>query len=431
MTIKDRLREIDRAHAGVATVNHPTSHAVTPPATTDLFPSLFRTSVADQDNSRGGGAASEAGDIQALCSEGCLVIEHQAPLTTSFADFTLDDLRNLSTESIAIVGKDERLSTITLRNTLFIDTETTGLAGGAGTVAFLVGVGYLTETAFVVRQYFMRDFHEETALLNRLAQQVEGASGLVSFNGRAFDVPLLNSRYIIHRRRAIFDGLPHFDVLFAARRVWRDSMNSCALGELERNILGIERREDVPGALVPQIYFDYLHSGKIDGLRGVFLHNRHDIISMAALLIRLCRMVNDPFIDTTSRERRQLATLFRKVRRHDRSAMLFEELIHREQSAQSIETFVELAICYRRLQRYDDICRLWQSAIERLNFHPLPFIELAKHYEHRLNDIESALVLTERALRALRMRAELNSHADTGRYLVDLEKRWQRLLRKK
>ncbi len=431
MNIKDRLREIDRLHTRVAVANHPTSHAVTSPVTTDLFSSLFGTSVADQDNSPGGSAASEPGDIQALCSEGCLVIEHRTPLTTSFADFTLNDLCNLSTESIVIAGKDERLSTINLRNTLFIDTETTGLAGGAGTVAFLVGVGYLTETAFIVRQYFMRDFHEETALLNRLAHQVDSASGLVSFNGRAFDVPLLNSRYIIHRRRAIFDGLPHFDVLFAARRMWRDSMNSCALGELERNILGIERHEDVPGELVPQIYFDYLHSGKIDGLRGVFLHNRHDIISTAALLVRLCRMVNDPLVDTTSRERRQLATLFRKVRRHDRSAMLFEELLCREQSAQSIETFVELAICYRRLQRHDDICRLWQIAIERLNFHPLPYIELAKHYEHRLNDVGSAIDLTERALRALRMRVELNSHADIGRYLVDLEKRWQRLQRKK
>jgi len=430
MNIKDRLRELDRLQHKIAPTQPQPSFPASQLNAPDLFTDIFKPRAGDFPHLAS--AKTNAGEnLQQLAAEGCFLLEHCTALDATIGEFTLHELPNLSPELVAIAGKDERLATLDLRRTLFIDTETTGLAGGAGTVAFLVGVGYLSDEAFVVRQYFMRDFHEEAALLHLLAQQVDAASGLVSFNGRAFDVPLLNSRYIINRRRAAFDGMPHFDLLHAARRVWRETVASCTLGELERSILGIQRHDDVPGALVPQIYFDYLHSGKLDGLREVFLHNRQDILSMAALVIRLCQMIKEPLSSTTLRERHRLGTLFRKVRQLERSAQVFENLVERERSAQNLETFAELALCYKRLQRHDEACRLWMQAIEKLAFHPVPYIELAKHYEHRLKDFDQAIALTERALRAIQLREELKSDGESEIYRLDLEKRWQRLKRKR
>jgi hypothetical protein len=417
MNIKDRLRELDR----VQQKNKPPIIDSSTPATRatpdDIFSALFKALDGDGHDRP-----------QQLSGDGCLILEHRTPLTNSIGSHLLNDLSLLSPEFVAIAGKDDHLKAIDLRQTLFIDTETTGLAGGAGTVAFLVGVGYLSGEAFIVRQYFMRDFHEEEALLRLLAKQVDGASGIVSFNGRSFDIPLLNSRYIMHRRRAVFDGIPHFDVLFAARRLWRDTVVSCSLGELEKSILGIRRAEDVPGALVPQIYFDYLQTGALNGLREVFLHNRQDILSMAVLVIRLCHMIQDPLVSTTTPERHRVGTLLRRVRQFERSAEVFENLVEKERQAQTIDTFAELAWCYRRLRRYDEACKLWQRALEKLSFHPLPYLELAKHYEHRLKDFDQALELTERALRAIALREELRGETEIHR--LDLEKRRQRLQRK-
>jgi len=418
MNIKERLREIDRVQQKNNPPRIETAPHVSPQKQVDLFSELF-------------GAAGVDAHFQPrqLAADDCLVIEYRTPLAANIGNIALIDLSTLSSELIAIAGKDDGLKAVDLRRTLFIDTETTGLAGGAGTVAFLVGVGYLEEDSFIVRQYFMRDFHEEFSLLMRLAEQVNSASALISFNGRSFDIPLLNSRYIMNRARAIFDGMPHFDVLFAARRIWRDLVDSCSLGELEKSILGVHRAEDVPGALVPQIYFDYLHSGKFDGLREVFLHNHQDILSMAALAVRLCRMIQDPLASTTMPERQRVGVLLRKVRELERSVEVFENLVEKEARAQTIDTFAELAWCYKRMQRHDEARSLWHRALEKLSFHPLPYIELAKHYEHRVKDYDQALELIDRALRGIELRDELRGETDFHR--ADLEKRRQRLQRKK
>ncbi len=418
MNIKDRLREIDRVQQKNHTPRVEPVPLVSQQTRVDVFSELFGVNGFDA-----------SVDPQQLSNDDCLVIEYHTPLAANIGNIALTDLSTLSSELIAIAGKDDYLKAVDVRRTLFIDTETTGLAGGAGTVAFLVGVGYLEEDAFIVRQYFMRDFHEESSLLKRLAEQVNAASALISFNGRSFDIPLLNSRYIMNRHRAIFDGMPHFDVLFAARRIWRDLVESCSLGELEKSILGVHRTEDVPGALVPQIYFDFLHSGKLEGLREVFLHNHHDILSMAALAVRLCQMIEDPLTSTTMPERRRIGALLRKVREVKKSAEVFENLVEKEVQAQTIDTFAELAWCYKRMQRFDEACRLWQRAIEKIAFHPLPYIELSKHYEHRKKDYDQALVLIDRALRGIELREELRGETDFHR--ADLEKRRQRLQRKK
>src|SRR2546427_3233268 len=145
------------------------------------------------------------------------------------------------------------------RGLLFLDTETTGLAGGTGTYAFLVGVGRLDGDRVVVAQYFMRDFDEEPALLAALVPLLEQAAGIVTFNGSGFDLPLLDTRFVLARRRwpAL---LPHLDLLRPARRVFTVRCAACRLTTLEREVIGLEREDDVPGAQIPALYFAFLRS---------------------------------------------------------------------------------------------------------------------------------------------------------------------------
>jgi hypothetical protein len=205
---------------------------------------------------------------------------------------------------------------------LFFDLETTGLAGGAGTYAFLIGCGYFDGPTFQTRQFFMADYADERDVLRAVEAFVEPVGGLVTFNGRTFDVPLIATRYAMHRIRSPFDELPHVDMLHPARRLWRRRRDadaaqsrwpyasdergrgdnaSCALGALERAILGFERVGDVPGAEIPGRYFDYIRRGDATPLVEVFEHNRLDLVSLAALTAIVLSMIDGGAGDAKSR----------------------------------------------------------------------------------------------------------------------------------
>jgi len=199
-----------------------------------------------------------------------------------------------------------RLADIQARSLVFLDTETTGLAGGTGTYAFMVGVGrYVSapdreDTSFQLAQFFMRDPAEEPALLAALAEFVAPCQGVVTFNGKAFDVPLLNARYIatqfaVDRTACPLYAAIHVDLLQLARWLWRDRLASRALSSLETHILGVSRTEqDVPSWLIPELYFDYLRTGDARPLKNVFYHNAMDVLSMAALLNHIAALLDDP-----------------------------------------------------------------------------------------------------------------------------------------
>ena len=165
---------------------------------------------------------------------------------------------------------------------LYLDTETTGLAGGTGTYVFLVGAGFFDGDTFEVRQYFMRDLDEEPALLAAVGGLLGQFDGVVTYNGGGFDLPLLETRFVLARRRFPADVF-HLDLLGSARRLWSTRLADCRLGTLERHVLGFTREDDLPGALIPSAYFDYLRRKQPGALPRIFEHNRHDILSLAAL----------------------------------------------------------------------------------------------------------------------------------------------------
>ncbi len=165
----------------------------------------------------------------------------------------------------------------------FLDTETTGLAGGAGTYAFLIGVGSIDQDGFRVRQFFMRDFADEPSLLEGLAKYLARFDTLITYNGKTYDLPLLETRYRMARARPPFTRMAHLDLLHGARRLWKLRLDSCRLVELENQILGVEREGDLPGAMIPYYYFQYLRTLQAFQLVPIFHHNVMDIVSLACL----------------------------------------------------------------------------------------------------------------------------------------------------
>ena len=177
---------------------------------------------------------------------------------------------------------------------LFLDTETTGLSGGAGTVAFLVGVGFVKGGCLTIEQYLMRDYADEPELLDRLANRMDGFDCVCTFNGRTFDMPLLEARFTMARMRHRWRALENLDLLPPARRTWKLRLGSCRLARVEELALGMPRGGDLPGSEAPERFFEFLRTGDLSLLDAVVEHNRQDIASLATLLVRLCEIYAEP-----------------------------------------------------------------------------------------------------------------------------------------
>ncbi|HXU91707.1 MAG TPA: ribonuclease H-like domain-containing protein [Methylomirabilota bacterium] len=324
-----------------------------------------------------------------------LVVRHEWPLHHRHGRIPLEGLAQVPME---LLGRLARLDGPVPEPTrlLFLDTETTGLAGGTGTYAFLVGAGWREGDRFVVMQYFMRDLDEEPALLAALAPVLERASALVTFNGGGFDVPLLETRFVLGRRRwpAL---LPHLDLLRPARRVWAACYDDCRLATLERTVLGVAREADVPGGLIPTLYFDWLRLRRASPLARVFAHNRDDVLSLAALLSWFGGALGDtPTL--SAGEWAGLARLWEDVDL-ERALFCYRTALERGLDGEHAHVVrLRLAWWEKRAARWDVACALWEVAARQAAFDPRPWEELAKFHEHRRRDFAAAHAVVSTAL---------------------------------
>jgi uncharacterized protein YprB with RNaseH-like and TPR domain len=279
---------------------------------------------------------------------------------------------------------------------LFLDTETTGLAGGTGTYAFLVGVARVRGPRVVVTQYFMRDFDDEPALLAALEPLLAESSAVVTFNGGGFDLPLLETRFVLARRRWPMT-LPHLDLLRPARRVWTGWLADCRLATLESSVLGLAREDDVPGAFIPLIYFDYLRSRRAAPLRRVFEHNRADVLSLVSLVGWFGRALGEG-AEVRPEEMAGLGRLWEPVDLERGLACYRAALAAgvREPVARWVR--LRLAWWEKRAARWEAACRLWEAARAHDVFDPRPWEELAKFHEHRARDLAAARTIVQDAL---------------------------------
>ncbi|HOV59638.1 MAG TPA: ribonuclease H-like domain-containing protein [Candidatus Hydrogenedentes bacterium] len=217
-----------------------------------------------------------------------LLVRHEYPVTTRHGDLELETILRFSPESAAWIADDPALCAMDWGETLFIDTETTGVAGGAGTVCFLIGVGkFVPDGMFRLDQCFMRDFDDEEAMLDFLDEEYPAPSALVSYNGKSFDLPLLRNRHVQHRMSFPWRNTPHFDLVHAVRRLWKRRIEDCSLASVERQLLGVIRTGDVPGYQIPRLWLDFLVRRDPRPLRPVLYHHRFDILSLVTLSGRL------------------------------------------------------------------------------------------------------------------------------------------------
>jgi hypothetical protein len=199
--------------------------------------------------------------------------------------------------------------------------ETTGLAGGAGTYAFLVGCAWYQDGSLRVRQFFLSNFTAERVLLETVAEIADSCGAVVTYNGKSFDLPLIETRFLLHRLETPFAGVPHVDMLHPARRLWREDGAECRLNALEQLLCGHRREGDVPGFEIPSRYFHFVRTGDARRLEAVMEHNRLDLISLAMLTARASQLLEDgPAAARTGREAVGHGTALRAGRHGRRGA---------------------------------------------------------------------------------------------------------------
>ncbi len=320
------------------------------------------------------------------------------------------------------------------RRVVFFDIETTGLSGGAGTLAFLAGCGWFDDEGFRVRQFFLAGPSGERPMLDALGNVLRSASLLVTFNGRTFDVPFMETRWAFHRAAAPTDNIPHFDMLPPARRLWSQRAlaapgdEGCSLTALERRVLGVHRLDDVPGFEIPARYFQFLRTGDPRLVSGVLEHNRQDLVSLAALMSHgLWLLGEGPGACREPAEQAALGRVYERAGQVDRAVAAYE-LANRTGDAEvRRHALARLAVLHRRASRHAAAAAAWEQilALVPRGRRVLTSLErrameaLAIHHEHRAHDLESA----RRYARSL-------ERLGTGRDRLATERRLGRLERK-
>ena len=304
------------------------------------------------------------------------------------------------------------------RGVVCLDLETTGLSGGAGTVGFIVGVGWFEAGAFATCQYFLSRLPDERRLLRSVAEGLRHAHTIVTFNGKSFDAPVMETRYAFHRLRSPLEGLRHVDLLHPGRHLWAG--DESRLVSLERTVLGLRRVGDVPGAEIPGRYVAYLRDGDARRLASVLEHNRLDLVSLGVLTGMACRLVRDG-ADAADRASQALGLgrVYEKVGRHESAVTCYRRAARFAPTERSgsrpagsatvdlearAQALGRLAGLYRRQRRYADAADAWARLLtlpqvpDRLRREAS--VALAVHHEHRLLDPRQAQWFAKHALEA-------------------------------
>ena len=332
---------------------------------------------------------------------------------------------SLTAETLRLMSDREIPENLDPRKILYLDTETTGL-GGSGTVAFLVGMGYLTDNGFEVHQFLLRDYPEEPFQLKHVAAGLGKFDVLCTFNGTTFDVPLLESRFRMNRMNPDCLDMPHLDLLHMCRRLWKLRLGRCNLGRLEEVILGQPRTDDIPGSEVPERYFTYLKTKQIGLLEDVLSHNAQDIISLCVLLNHMADLYLHPEKIRFSEDVYSMGRALERINRTEKARHCYR-LARRGRMGDSAGT--ALAMSYRRSGEKEQAAEIWKEMIRERRGGVLPYVELAKYEEHVRRDAKAALEFTEKALFLL-SEPVLREGGTVQEAKNELQYRRQRLMRK-
>ena len=299
-------------------------------------------------------------------------------------------------------------------NLLFVDLETTGLAGGAGTYAFLVGCGWFEDGRFKVRQFFLASYLAERALLQALVDVARKAGAVVTYNGKSFDLPLVETRFTLHRMETPFAGMPHIDMLHPARRLWRGNADSgaagpladvrrdtgtssCRLSSLEQVLCGHVREADVAGFEIPARYFQFVRTGDARPIEAVLEHNRLDLLALALVTARAAQLLDEGAPGArTAREALGLGRLYERGTMFTDAWRCFTRAteLDDEDVTTRAEALRAHAVLARRMRRFEDAAASWRRLLDVPGCPRVLAREaseaLAVHLEHRLRDYQNA-----------------------------------------
>ena len=372
-----------------------------------------------------------AGEVRSGPLGECFVAERRFSADHVHGGERLGGFAELDERGLACLARQASLDGLDREAVVFLDTETTGLSGGTGTYVFMVGIGFFDSGHFVVRQFFMRHHAEEPAMLAALNADLGRFEAVVTFNGKAFDVPLLRTRFIQSRQRLALAAEPHLDVLHAARRFWRDRLESCSLGTIEAEMLGHRRTRDVPSWMIPELYFRYVRGGDARPMARVFAHNLDDILSLTAVTCRLGRALGRPTPDDDAHDLFAVARTYEDLGLWDDACACYELAL---EAGRGLPVRPAIAARYaglcKRSGRSERAVQLWRrlalSGMQACE----PYVELAKHYEHRERDYAAAQSVVEQALVVVQLR-EARRAGGASAERTDLEQRLARLLVKR
>ena len=322
-------------------------------------------------------------------AQGCLTRESRFPCR----DFPA---RRLEQHTLRLMlGREEMRPAIEPSSLLFLDTETTGLNGGAGTVAFLIGLGKFSGDEFVVTQYLMRDYDEEPFVLAPLLEELERCEAVVTFNGASFDMPLIQSRLTMNRMHRGYEPPDNIDLVHIARRVFRMRVRPCKLTQLESEVFGLPRQDDLPGSEVPARYFTYIKTGEAALLEDIMEHNAQDIVSMARLLYALVNLHERPLEAKDQRDLYSLGRVFEKRGEKERAKACFR--LCRDSSVRELAE-LRMADIHRREGNIQAAAEGYERLSNSGCGGAKVYIALAKLYEHRFREPERALAIVRRGM---------------------------------
>jgi uncharacterized protein YprB with RNaseH-like and TPR domain len=343
----------------------------------------------------------------------CFLVHRETDASAYHGHRCIRELSAVDMESASLLANNPEIAACKFTEGLFLDTETTGLSGGTGTFAFLIGLGWFEGESFVTQQIFARDFSEEGACLGFLKEVARNKRFLITFNGKSFDVGLLTTRFIMNRLSDPLSDLPHLDLLHPSRRMLGHRLDNSRLVTLERDVLGLRRRGDIPGSEIPQRYFDWLRRRDGRLMEDVFEHNRLDVISMATLTLHLAELLSIE-IDMEYANHSDLlaaARLFND-RGYDEEAQRFlGSLMHSEDRYIAYDAMQMLSLIYKRAGRWDEAVEIWEKMLMDDPCDIFAVEELAKWCEHREHNFERATSLVTQVLENVRRTTETERNA--------------------
>ena len=337
----------------------------------------------------------------------CFRVKTVYPWQFHQGNIPVSSLLDLEMTPLGMVVDDARIQELDIRKALFFDTETTGLDTGAGTYIFLAGFGYYSDRSFIVEQFFMRDFPEEHAVLHAISDLLKRFDSLITYNGKTYDWPLLESRFIINRLPIPKSDPLHLDLLHLVRRLYRYRFIDCKLPSVETNLLGFRRVDDLPGALLPELYFKYIRTRDARQIHRAFSHNAHDIVSLAAAMVPIIQFLANPFSqdNTHGSDLYAFARIAEKRNDHSTAETAFKAALNLGVDPVLYrDGLTRLSLIYKRMERWPEAREVWELLKQAgASDDPFPYEEIAKYLEHHKKDFTSAVEIVRCALYKLKL----------------------------